>query len=416
MNFHLKLIFLLLLVPAGLFAQEISETNTDTLYYHALKQYKQQNYPAALKLSSRGLELAPEYHDIRILRVRTNWALGNMSMADEDLNLLLKDAPQYVDVKPLVIQRVKKFSAAFEALEFLDRVIPIYPEDSELKVERAIFLLQEGQRKEARELALTLLAKKGISGGERYSLQNILKRTISDEIGINYQYINFSEDYSRSDAWNLLSLEYQHNFDRTAVIGRVNYTDRGYDDGQLYEIEAYPVFSDRFYAFANLGFSNDDIFPDFRTSASLFYNFASNFEAEVGSRVLFYDDSSYFSGIIGLTAYSGKFYLNLRSFLGPKRMEQLVQNYQFNLRFYLNNADNYLFLRLGSGISPDETSLYSRVQTDPALDAWYGNLGINKSLGIHHIFHLGAGFLYEDITSAREGTQFVGFAGYRYRF
>ncbi|MGB7784818.1 MAG: YaiO family outer membrane beta-barrel protein [Salinimicrobium sp.] len=407
---------LILLFPAGLFAQEISETNTDTLYYHALDAYKAENYNDALRLSSRGLELAPEYHDIRILRVRTNWALNNLQTADEDLDLLLKNVPKYVDVKPLAEQRVKKFPAAPEALVFLNRILTVYPEDTGLKVQKALLLLQDGQRKEARELALELVSKNDISGGQRYSLQNVLNRTISDEMGINYQYINFSEAYSRSDSWNLLSLEYQHNFDRTAVIGRINYTNRGYDEGKLYELEVYPVFSDRFYGFVNAGFSNDMIFPDFRGSASLYYNFASNFEAEVGSRMLFYNNSSYFSGIIGLTAYSGKFYLNLRSFLGPKRMEQLVQNYQFNLRFYLKNADNYLFLRLGSGISPDETSLYSRVQTDPTLDAYYGNLGINKSFGVHHIFNLGAGFLYEDITSAREGTQFVGFAGYRYRF
>lgn len=416
MNFRLKLLLLILLFPAGLFAQEISETNTDTLYYHALDAYKAENYNDALRLSSRGLELAPEYHDIRILRVRTNWALNNLQTADEDLDLLLKNVPKYVDVKPLAEQRVKKFPAAPEALVFLNRILTVYPEDTGLKVQKALLLLQDGQRKEARELALELVSKNDISGGQRYSLQNVLNRTISDEMGINYQYINFSEAYSRSDSWNLLSLEYQHNFDRTAVIGRINYTNRGYDEGKLYELEVYPVFSDRFYGFVNAGFSNDMIFPDFRGSASLYYNFASNFEAEVGSRMLFYNNSSYFSGIIGLTAYSGKFYLNLRSFLGPKRMEQLVQNYQFNLRFYLKNADNYLFLRLGSGISPDETSLYSRVQTDPTLDAYYGNLGINKSFGVHHIFNLGAGFLYEDITSAREGTQFVGFAGYRYRF
>ena len=416
MYIRIKLFLLFLLIPAGLFAQEIPETNTDTLYLNGLREYKSGNYTATLKFTTRGLELAPEYHDIRILQVRTNWALDQMEMADKDLDYLLKHAPQYVDVKPLVLQRAGKFSSVPTALDFLEKVIQLYPEETALQIKKANYLLQDKQAKKARELALEMIAKKGISGKERYTLENILNRTVDNEIGLNYQYINFSEDYSRSNSWNVISLEYQHNFNRTAVIGRLNYSSRGYDDGRLYEVEVYPVLNDRLYAFVNLGFSNDVIYPDFRSSASVYYNFASNFEAELGGRMLFYDAGSYFSGIVGLTAYTGKFYLNLRSFLGPQRTEQLVQNYQFNLRFFLQDADNYLFLRLGNGISPDETALYSRVQNDPTLDAWYGNLGINKSLGIHHIFQLGAGFLYEDITSARTGTQFVGTASYRYRF
>ena len=416
MNFRFLLIVLLFYFPVNLLAQDISETNTDILYGDALKEYKEENYSSALRLTSRGLDLAPEYHDIRILQVRILWALEKFQEADADLEYLLKKAPYYVDVKPLVVQRVGRYSSAAEALRFLERVLIIYPEDTDLQVKKVSYLLQDKQRGEARELALELISKKGISGGDRYLLQNILNRTIKNEIGVNYQYINFSKDYSRSSPWNTVSAEFQHNLNRTSLIGRVTYSDRSYDSGSLYELEAYPVFGDKLYAFANVGFSDGKIFPDFRSSASLFFNFASSFEAELGGRMLAYGNNSYFTGIAGLTAYSGKFYLNLRSFLGPQRMEQLVQNYQFNLRYYFQNADNYLFLRFGSGISPDETTLYSRVQTDPTLDAWYGNLGINKTLGVHHVFQLSAGFLYEDITSGKQGTQFLITVGYRYRF
>src|SRR5690606_3740935 len=126
--------------------------------------------------------------------------------------------------------------------------------------------------KEARALANSLITSPDLSGGQRYALQQLLNRTVSTEIGIGYQYTGFSDDYSRKDPWNNASLEYQRNFNRTPVIARVSYTDRSYDQSLLYELEAYPVFSDRFYAYTNLGVSEGSLFPDFRSSVSLYYN------------------------------------------------------------------------------------------------------------------------------------------------
>jgi len=412
--FSLFISFILFL-PAPLLAQEISETNTDEIYKLALKEYKDQDYERSLELTTRGLELAPEYHDIRILQIRNLWALDRLAAADTDLDFLLEEAPQYVDVLPLVHQRVGRFSSNENTLSFLKKIAKIYPEDTGLEVKRAQILLKDKRRAEARDLAQELIKDRKLSGEDRYDLQIILNRTVSNEVGVTYSYINFSEAYKNYSRWHTVSAEYQHNFNRTAVIGRVNYTDRKVNSGSLYEVEAYPVFNDRAYAFVNLGFSNGELFPEFRGSASFFYNFAKIFEGELGGRLISLDDQSYFSGVFGLTAYRGKFYLNARTFVGPKRLDQVIQNYQFNVRYYFGNADNYLFSRLGSGISPDERTIYTQVKY-PDLEAYYFTLGINKTLGLNHIFQVSAGYLTEDITDTIKGNQLMANLGYRYRF
>lgn len=415
MNRYLLLLLLVLFSASFTHSQTIPETNTDKLYELAIQEYRKGNFKPSLAYTRRGLKLAPEYHDIRILKIRNLWALNGFSEADEDLYYLVTNAPDYIDVPPLVQQRVNRFQNPDKALDFLKRMISIYPKDISLMVKKAEFLLKSEKEAEARDLAKQLIVK-NISGAERYLLQNILNRTVKNSIGMNYQYIGFSDAYSRKKPWNTLSLEYQRNIGATAVIGRTTFSDRRYDEGVLYEIEAYPVFSDRFYAFANIGFSDSSIFPDFRSSLSVYYNFAKIFEAEVGSRLQAYGSNNYFTAIAGLTAYSGKFFFNSRIFLGPERNDQLIQNYQFNARYYLKNAENYLFLRVGSGISPDETSLSTLLLENPTLDAWYGNLGINKTIGVHHIVRIGAGLLHEDITAQRSGTQFTGNLGYFYNF
>lgn len=70
------------------------------------------------------------------------------------------------------------------------------------------------------------------------------------------------------------------------MIARLNYTDRGYDQSTLYELESYPVFSNKVYAFLNLGISDGTLYPDLRSSASLFVNIFSIFELETGARLL----------------------------------------------------------------------------------------------------------------------------------
>ncbi|GAB2775233.1 YaiO family outer membrane beta-barrel protein [Salinimicrobium soli] len=409
---RIALLLVSILFTSALWSQE----DPDLLYMEALEAYQKSHFEESLKLTRQGLELAPEYHDIRILQIRNQWALNMWTAADKDLDYLLETAPSYVDVKPLALQRIGRFASSEEALAFTKELLQIYPSDVTLKVREAELLLETGNAGAARKAANELSGREDISGKDRYALQLILKQTVTDEIGVSYQVVSFSKEYSRQDPWHSISTEYQHNFKRTAVLGRVNYTDRGYDNGTLFEMEAYPVFNDHFYSFVNIGLSDNSFFPDFRGSASLFYSFAKNFEAEAGARVLNYGERSYFSAVAGLTAYTGKFYFNLRSFIGPERKEKLVQNYQFNTRYYFSGADNYFFTRLGKGISPDELVLVKQVEENPSLEAWYGNIGLNKAFGIHHVFKASAGMLYEDITSSRTGTQFIGSVGYRYRF
>ncbi|MCP9200882.1 YaiO family outer membrane beta-barrel protein [Gramella sp. GC03-9] len=412
-----RILFLfIILFTASANAQEITETNTDSIYFKALDLYKETSYQQSLDYTNRGLELAPDYHDIRILRIRNRWALEQIRLAGDDLIYLLQNVPDYPGVSELANRQVLLFKDSQRALEFINILEEQQNSNLEVQVLKASLYEKAGKKKEARELALELFSNRELNNDQRYTIQNILKRTISNEIGFNYQYINFSDDYSQSDSWNTFSGEYLHYFGRSAVIGRITHLDRNYDSGSLYEIEAYPVFSDRVYAFVNLGLSNGTIYPDLRGSASVFVNFLKSFELEAGGRLLHFSEQDYFTGIAGLTYYTGKFYLNTRAFIGPETLGQLVQNYQFNIRYYLKDTDNFIFGRLGSGISPDESTIFTQVQENPGLDAYYLNFGLNKTLGAKHIIQVSGGFLQEDLSNGNTGNQLIANLGYRFRF
>ncbi|WP_324719574.1 YaiO family outer membrane beta-barrel protein [Salinimicrobium sp. HB62] len=406
------LFFALLLSSFFGYTQQI---DTDKLYLQALQDYREGKYEAALDLTRTGLEVAPGYHDIRILQVRTLFALQKFDAAGTDINLLLMKAPDYEGVKTIAMQRLNQLEGN-EGLKFSDRLFKIYGSHPDLNIRRARLLLESGDIKKAGELATQTYVSGQVNDEQRYALQQIINVTVRNAVQVTGQYISFSDNYPRNDSWYAVSAEYQHNFSNLALIGRTTYSDRSYNDGSLYEIEAYPIFSEKLYAFANVGFSEGQIYPDYRASASVFYNFATSFEAEAGFRGLFYNDNSYFSTIAGLTAYTGRFYLNARAFVGPERLEQMAQNYQFNVRYYLSTPENYLFGRIGSGISPDEPTLYTRAQENPTLEAVFINLGISKTLGIHHVISLSGGVLSEDLPGDETGNQFTSSLSYRFKF
>lgn len=406
------LLFIFLLCFFSGISQEI---NTDELYLEALEEYRNGNYQASLALTSKALAAAPGYHDIRVLQVRNNFALNQFQNTDEDLEILLTEAPTYEGVKTLAMQRLNTMPPE-AALSYTDNLLKIYENDSEIKIKKAEILLENKNSSKARAIALEVYASEQITDGQRYALHQLINLTVKNAIQVTGQYIGFSDDYARDDPWYAMSAEFQHNFSRLSLIGRATFSDRSYDQGSFYEIEAYPIISEKFYAFGNIGISNGTIFPDFRASASLYYNFAPSFELETGFRSLFYGENIFLTAIAGLTAYTGKFYLNTRAFIGPRLHDKYLQNYQFNIRYYLTTPENYLFARLGSGISPDNPAHYDIVQENPTLEALYLSGGINKTMGVHHVISAGAGFLSEDLPRENKGTQITATLGYRYKF
>lgn len=396
----------------GLLSQEI---NTDELFFEALEEYRNNNFRAALELTNTALTAAPDYHDIRLLRVRNLFALSQFEKAHRDIIYLLEKAPQYEGVRTVAVQRLYQLEGG-EALEFTEQLIQVYGQNPELNIRKARLLLENDQPDEARKLATEIYENKELNNGQRYILFQLMNLTVKDAVQFTGQFISFSDDYPRNDPWYVLSADYQHNFTNLSLIGRVTFSDRSYNSGSLYEIEAYPIFSEGFYAFGNLGFSDGTIFPDFRASASVFYNFAPSFEFEAGFRSIIYGGNNHFTGIGGLTTYTGRFYLNIRAFIGPERLDQMIQNYQFNVRYYLSTPENYIFGRLGSGISPDEPAQYTLAQENPNLEAYYLNVGLNHTLGLHHVISISGGILQEDLANDNIGQQLSAGLGYRYKF
>jgi YaiO family outer membrane protein len=294
----------------------------------------------------------------------------------------------------------------------------VYSQESPSNTDALLTIIEQhiaaNEKLEAKAKTQTV-RESSLNDDQRYRLQQILKRLSTNQIGISHELISFMSDYPIRRSWNSTSVEYQRNFGSSAVIGRITYSDRFFTDGVLYEIDTYPVFSKKVYSNLEVSFSDGGFYQKFGLNTSVFVALGNGYEAEGGFRYLDFEQDAFFSTLLGLTKYVGNFYLNARASIGPKKEDSFIQNYQLTGRYYFVNAADFVYLRLGTGISPDDISRFALIVNNPNLSAYYTSVGFRKwfkdiSIGA------GVGFLIEELPNAANGTQFTANTQLRYRF
>ena len=125
------------------------------------------------------------------------------------------------------------------------------------------------------------------------------------------------------------------------------------DTGFQYEIDAYPKISENNYGYLNYGFSQSSVFPDHRFGAEIFHSFPKAFEGSLGIRTLFFgsSDVTIYTGSVG--KYISNYWISLRSYVTPGTTGTSVSG-QLQMRRYFSDPENYIGLRLGYGVSPDD--------------------------------------------------------------
>lgn len=402
-----------ILLCINVYAQKNS-VDVDSLYAEARGLYKQGELTTALEKLNEGLLIAPNYTEVRQFRVRVLQEVGTLEKAADDIYILLKTDTS-PDTKKLVYHQIMLINDVDKLKNFSNQTNAYLADDATFLLVKAEQLITLKNTASAKETVRELLNFKDLTSDEKYRLQLVIKKTHPNSLGINHEIISFLKDNPIQKSWNTSSIQYQTYLGHHAVIARVNYSQRFVNDGALYELETYPVFSKKWYGFINVNASNADFFQNFGVSVSSFHGLGKGFELEGGFRYNDFDTNSFFSTVVGLTKYTGRFYLNGRAFLGPEIGNTFIQNYQFNVRYYLENPEDYLFARLGYGISPDDRSRFTQIAVNPDLTAKFASLGFQKTINKFGI-QFSVSYLTEDLSNNRNGNQIGTNLGVLYRF
>ena len=270
--------------------------------------------------------------DLSLYKAQELAFLGKRSIAQDTLNHILTKYPNYNDVRNLLASTYSWDGKYIEARKHFNKITSadrknreawvaaikneIYAKEYYIAlglVNKAIsYNKDDGQLLKLRDEILNktpgYAEKETEMPNEDFKKLLNEDKTYKNRIAISNAYDIFDVAY---DPMIYSSLEYKRTTKIGSFIPRINFSNRFKTNGIQYEFDAYPKFSEKFYAYANYAFSNSPIYPNHRAGAELYRNLPKNLEVSLGMRYMAFSDTqvNIFTGSLGL--YSGNYYFSL---------------------------------------------------------------------------------------------------------
>jgi YaiO family outer membrane protein len=185
-------------------------------------------------------------------------------------------------------------------------------------------------------------------------------------LALEHTYSRFSNTFS---PWLQTSLSYRRNLSKGVVMGRLTHA-RMFDRQALQaEIDTYPTFGPKTYAFLNLGASGGGIFPGFRWGAELYRVLPQNWEVSAGMKGLYFEQNPVHVYTAQLGRYYQQYWFSVRGFAAQVGSSTDLTGL-LSMRRYLQNEDHFLSLYLGNGSTPLRINTLAEIRRLSA--AWAG--------------------------------------------
>ncbi len=390
----IKKLFLLigiLCVHQMMYAQD-----TDSLFKAARELGFNGKRAEARALCQKALVKSPDYNEIRVF-------IGRLYLWDDQY-----DSARYYFQETIRrdAKNIDAYSAWCDAelwsdnytraIELSNQALAIDSNNVDIRLKKARALNNLTFYEEAfKEVNKALRLDK--SNPKTFELSETIKRNLQkNRIGILYDHDQFNKLF---DPWDALSLSYTRRTKTLgSVIARLNYANRFTTPGYQFEVDAYPSIGEKMYMYLNAGYSQDAIFPEYKWGASLYRTLPKSFELELGVRSLIFNTTTWvYTASLG--KYLGSFWFNIRPNFIPGALGS-SGSLNFTTRYYLSDANHYLTLILGSGISADEVRIQRNDGTPNSALLMSNRVRLNyqQSFKGNYIFSIGAGLAEEETT------------------
>ena len=290
--------------------------------------------------------------DVALLLGRTYAWDGKYDSTRIVLNEVLSRNPNNMDALDAFVD-VEYWSENYDkAIEYCDLALKKAPYSEDFLLKKARILHSNEKYKEAVATLEDFIRKYPGQADVLKKLQEYRPDVMKNKLKISYTLDIFDKDFNR-DPWQLTAFSYGRKTKLGSVIARVNMAQRFGDTGFQYELDAYPKISENNYLYLNYGFSKSSVFPENRFGVELYHNFPKSFEGSIGMRQLYFSSSNVSIFTVTLGKYVSNYWISLRSYVTPGSDGTSVSG-QLQARRYFSDPENYIGLRLGYGVSPDD--------------------------------------------------------------
>lgn len=290
--------------------------------------------------------------DVALLLGRTYAWDGKYDSTRIILNEVLTRNPENMEALDAFAD-VEFWSDNYEkAIEYCDLALKKDPMSEPFLIKKAKILHSSEKYDEAVYVLEDFIEKNPAHAEAFLKLQEYRPDVLKNTVRLSYTVDYFNKAFNR-DPWQIAALSYARKTKLGKVIARVNLANRFGSTGFQYEMDAYPKISENNYAYLNYGFSQSSVFPENRMGLEWYHNFPKSYEGSIGMRMLFFSSSTVdiYTAYIG--KYVGNYWISLRSFVTPGTDGTSV-SCLFLMRRYFSDPENYIGLRLGYGVSPDD--------------------------------------------------------------
>ncbi|MEO9210413.1 MAG: YaiO family outer membrane beta-barrel protein [Ginsengibacter sp.] len=404
---RLGLSALIFLIFSISFLPKIQAQNTfssDELFQMARRAaFDSSNYPKAIEYCKEALIKAPNYSDIRIFLGRIYTWTKQKDSARAAFTYVLNSNPDNEDAASAFTDLEYWSDNYSKALEYCNQGLLYHPKSEDLLLKKSKIFNAMKNFKEANNVIDTLLQINPKNEKARAFMNTIKDNSSINKISIGYNYVSFDKQFS--DPWHLLNVAYSRSTNLGSLVGRINYANRFQNNGVQGEVDFYPKISKTFYSYLNMGISGtNNVFPRFRMGASLYANLPWSMEGEIGFRYL-----KFTSNVWMYTASVGKYYsnfwFNLRTFLVPS-YSNLSQSYTLTTRYYTGGADDYIYLSIGTGVSPDDPANAPILGLQQKLKSQKIGAGFNHTFNRYNIISINGTWSNQEYKAGTYGNQY----------
>lgn len=377
-----SLIFLLLSIYAR--GQDVAYNDPDDSYSEAYQMAYNGNHGQAQHLALEILKRDPENKKARSLVARTYSWSGQYEQARHEFNVLTSETKEDRDIWILAVKNelyaknnATALGLAYKALRYVknDTELSRLSELARNRIENQTFLekswidnpgtIVEKQNRERSKKEGTNKSEvkktptTAVKTDENETLEKKVEgveNLLNNRIAITNSFTVFDQ---RFDPMVFSTIEFRRRTLAGSLLPRINYSNRNGEHGVQYDIDFYPKFSKRFYAYLNYGYSDASIYPNHKLGGDLYVNLPGAMEFSAGGRFVSLDtrDITMFTNSIG--HYRGNYYFSLRSNIIPKEDNLIQFSGNLLVRKYLKDAETFLSLNIGMGYSPELRQLIS---------------------------------------------------------
>lgn len=223
-----------------------------------------------------------------------------------------------------------------------------------------------------------------------------------NRVGVTYSFTTFDEELAE---WHEAAVHYRRAFSWGFLMPRVRWAERFRIDGAQAELDAYPFLGEGRYAYLNVGYSDDVIFPEWRLGAEVYTALPRAWEASGGVRWMDFRTVEVLLFTGSVAKYAGNWWIAARPWLatgdGPEGPEGFT--IEGLVRRYGAGTDDFWGFRGGWG----EVATELRTAADlAARSSWALTFEGRKPLGEAWIGAWGIGVREESLEPAPDRTRF----------